>query len=86
MMFEPALWLCSRTLPGRAILQTCQSFAAITINPLANRPRPYNPRSIKRREPAILVDVHRSSRESLKPCNSSFLGLDRTDNLLKAHS
>jgi hypothetical protein len=28
----------------------------------------------------------RSSRESLKPHNSSFLGLDRMDNLLKAHS
>ncbi len=27
-----------------------------------------------------------SSRESLKPRNSSFLGLDRMDNLLKAHS
>jgi len=28
----------------------------------------------------------RSSRESLKPHNSSFLGRDRMDNLLKAHS
>jgi hypothetical protein len=28
----------------------------------------------------------RSSRESLKPRNSSFLGRDRMDNLMKVHS
>ena len=44
------------------------------------RPRP---RGVSR---AFLWMFIRSSRESLKPRNSSFLGLDRMDNLLKAHS
>ena len=34
----------------------------------------------------FLCTFIRSSRESLKPRNSSFLGQDRVDNLMKAHS
>jgi len=53
---------------------------------LPARDLPYNPLSIERREPAFLSTFARSSRESLKPRNSSFLGQDRMDNLMKAHS
>jgi len=35
---------------------------------------------------AFLCTFIRSSRESLKRRNSSFLGQDRVDNLMKAHS
>ena len=41
------------------------------------------PRGVSR---AFLCTFIRSSRESLKPRNSSFLGQDRVDNLMKAHS
>jgi hypothetical protein len=37
------------------------------------------------RQTGILVDVHSVLRESLKLHNLSFPGLDRMDNLLKAH-
>jgi hypothetical protein len=90
--------------PGGAILQSRQSFAAMSINPLPNGPRadacgfgdglrrlpardlPYNPLSTKRRQPGILVHVHPVLPWNLKLQQLSFLGQNRMDNLLKAHS
>ena len=41
--------------------------------------------STMRGETGILMDVHSGLRGILKLRNSSFLGLDRMDNLVKAH-
>ena len=46
---------------------------------------PYNPLSTARRKQFLCMFI-RSSRESLKPRNSSFLGQEGMDNLMKAHS
>jgi hypothetical protein len=43
-------------------------------------------RSGQRRQARIIMTVHPILPGTLKHHNSSFLGLDRVDNLLKAHS
>jgi hypothetical protein len=48
--------------------------------------QPHQSLSTRRRQTRILVDVHPVAPGSLKPRNSSVLGSDRMDNLLKAHS
>src|SRR5208283_3246838 len=60
----------SATASGVCPLSTCRTIRS-------------RPRGVSR---AFLCTFIRSSRESLKPRNSSFLGQDRVDNLMKAHS
>jgi hypothetical protein len=45
----------------------------------------HDPLSTARRQTGILVDVHPVLRGTLKCGNSSFLGPNRMNNLLKAH-
>jgi hypothetical protein len=46
----------------------------------------HDPLSTMNDQKGILMDIIRSSKESLKSRNLSFLGPDRADNLSKAHS
>ena len=48
--------------------------------------QPHQALSTRGRQTRILMDVHPVPPGLLKPRNSSFLGSDRMDNLLKAHS
>jgi hypothetical protein len=48
--------------------------------------QPCNPPSTARRESGILMHVHPVLPWNLKLSNLSFLGQNRMDNLLKAHS
>jgi hypothetical protein len=60
----------SATASGVCPLSTCRTIRS-------------RPRGVSR---AFLCTFIRSFRESLEPRNSSFLGQDRVDNLMKAHS
>ena len=70
-----------RTVPG----QTPAASATVSSVYPALHPE-YNPLSTAHCKPGILVHVHPVLPRMLKRRNSSFLGQDRVDNLMKAHS
>ena len=57
-----------------------------TSRRLPARDLPYNPLSTARRQPGILMHVHPVLLGIWSFSNLSFLGQNRMDNLLKAHS